>query len=286
LAFSPDGKMLASSWWAGGGATQLWDATTGQKLRTLTGAPPLYALTFSPDGKWLAGAGADKDQKVHVWEVNSGLEVRCFAGHNGGGVLSVAFAPDGRTLASGGGDSSVLLWDMTGRMNEGRWQAAKWTKEELEQRWKDLASTDGKRVVQAIWDLAASPEQSVPLLRARIKPPHPVDTQHVEQLIRDLDSEDFETRRKAAGELEKIVEAAEPLLRKKLAEKPSLEQRQRIMQVLESASAERLRVLRAIQVLEYAGTAEAKECLRTLSKDLAAAQLQREAKAALERLAN
>ncbi|HEY7310050.1 MAG TPA: sigma-70 family RNA polymerase sigma factor [Gemmataceae bacterium] len=285
LAFSPDGKMLASSWLTTRGATELWDATTGQKLRTLTGAPPLYALTFSPDGKWLAGAGADEDQKVHVWEVNSGLEVRCFASHTGGGVLSLAFAPDGRTLASGGGDSSVLLWDVTGRMSKGRWQATTWTKEELEQRWKDLASTDGKRVAQAIWDLAASPEQSVSLFRSRIKPPQPVDTQHVERLIHDLDSEELEIRRKAAGELEKIVEGAEPLLRKKLAEKPSLEQRQRIMQVLESASAERLRVSRAIQVLEYAGTAEAKECLRSLAKDLVAEPLKREAKAALERLA-
>jgi hypothetical protein len=78
-------------------------------------------------------------------------------------------------------------------------------------------------------------------------------------------------------------------LRKKLAEKPSLEMRQRIQQVLSklepSASAERLRALRAIQVLEYAGTAEAKEHLRTLAKGIPDARLTCEAKAALDRLA-
>jgi hypothetical protein len=151
-----------------------------------------------------------------------------------------------------------------------------------------LASTDGKRAVQALWDLVADPEQAVPLLRQRIKPAPAADAKHVEQLIRDLDSEDFETRTKATEELEKFVESAEPVLRKKLAEKPSLEVRQRIKQILsklEPSSPERLRELRAIQVLEYADTAEAKECLRTWVKDTAYVRLTREAEAALERLA-
>jgi RNA polymerase sigma factor (sigma-70 family) len=287
LAFSPNSKILASASWTGD-TTRLWDATTGRQLRSLAGAPPVYDLAFSPDGKWLAGAGEDKDQKVHVWEANSGLEMYCFRGHHAGGVMSVAFAPDGRTLASGGGDSSILLWDLTGRLKDGRLRAAKWTRPELEQRWRDLANPDGKRAVQALWDLVADPEQAVPMLRQRIKPAPAADAKHIERLIRDLDSEDFETRTKATEELEKLVESAEPVLRKKLADKPSLEVRQRIKHILsklEPSSPERLRELRAIQVLEYAGTAEAKECLRTWVKDVAYARLAREAEASLERLA-
>jgi WD40 repeat protein len=290
LALSSGGKMLASASRVDDspGSLRLWNVTTGHELRPQVAVPALYALAFSPDGKWLAGGGADKDQKVHVWEVSSGLEARLFPGSHGGGVLSVAFAPDGRTLASGGGDSSILLWDLTGRMKDGRLQAAKWTRPELEQRWRDLANTDGKRAVQALWDLVADPEQAVPLLRQRIKPAPAADAKRVEQLIRDLDSEDFETRTKATEELEKLVESVEPVLRKKLADKPSLEVRQRIKQVLsklEPSSPERLRELRAIQVLEYAGTAKTKACLRTWAKDAAFTRLTREAEAALERLA-
>lgn len=287
LAFSPEGNVLASASWPSGSPPCLWDTTTGRPIRQLAGAASLYGLAFSPDGKWLAGAGDDNDQKVHIWEVDSGLEVRTFRGHLTCPV-SVAFAPDGRTLASGGCDSSILLWDFTGRMKDGHLQAVKWTPRELKKRWIDLAGV-GPQAVQALWDLVASPEQAVPLLRQRVKPAESADAQRVERLIRDLDSDDFQTRAKATEELEKIVNGAEPMLRKKLAEKPSLEMRQRIQQVLSklepSASAERMRALRAIQVLEYAGTAEAKEHLRTLAMGLPEARLTREAKAALERLA-
>jgi RNA polymerase sigma factor (sigma-70 family) len=287
LTFSQDGKTLASASWVEK-ATRLWDAATGNLIRPCEETPGLYDIAFSPDGKWLAGAGEDQDQKVHIWEVNTGLKVREFRGHSNA-VMSVAFAPDGRTLASGGGDSSILLWDFTGRIKDGRFQIVKWTPRELEKRWIDLASSAGPQAVQALWDLVASPGQTVPLLRQRIKPVESADAQRVERLIRDLDSEDFQTRTKATEELEKIVDGAEPALRQKLAEKPSLEMRQRIQQVLSrlepSASGERLRALRAIQVLEYMGTPEAREHLRALANGFPEARLTREAKAALERLA-
>ena len=287
LVFSSDGRMLASSMWRQG-QTRLWEVESGRELRSLAGAVEAYGLAFSLDGKWLAAAGADNDQKIHVWEVNTGQEVRRFSGHFVG-AMSVAFAPDSRTLASGGADSTVLLWDVTGRMKDGRLQRVKWSPRELEKRWIDLASDAGPQAVQALWDLVASPEQTVPLLRQRLKPAEPADAQRVERLIRDLDSDDFQTRTKATEELERIVDGAEPALRKKLAEKPSLEMRQRIQQILSklepSVSAERLRTLRAIQVLEYVGTAEAKENMRALAKGVPDARLTREAKAALERLA-
>ncbi|HTU92920.1 MAG TPA: sigma-70 family RNA polymerase sigma factor [Gemmataceae bacterium] len=290
LAFSPDGKKLASASWAWGkDVAHLWDAESGRELRPLAGAPRVYTLAFSPDGKWLAGVGHDFDWKIYIWEVNTGLKVRAFPGHVSGGSWSIAFAPDGRSLASGGKNSSILLWDFTGRMKDGRLQTVKWSSRELEKRWNDLASRDGPRAVQAIWDLVASPGQAVPLLRQRSHPAPTPDAKLVEGLIRDLDSEDFETRIKAMEELEKIVDGAEAALRKKLTEKPSLEMRQRIKQVLSklepAASAERLRALRAIQVLEYVGTAETREHLRTLAKGVPNARLTQEAKAALKRLA-
>lgn len=284
LVFSPDGKMLASGAWSGA-APHLWDTTTGREVRPLITAPELYGVAFSPDGKWLAGAGADDDQKIHIWEINTGREVRTFRGHKGA-IMRVAFSPDGRAIASAGVDSSILLWDFTGRMKDGRLQSVKWAPQGLEKRWIDLASSAGSQAVQSLWDLVAAPEQVVPLLRQRIHPVEPADTRRVERLIRDLDSEEFQARTKATEELEIIVDEAEPALRKKLAEKPSLEMRQRIHQVLSKLepSGKRLRAIRAIQVLEYVGTAEAREHLRALAKGIPEARLTREAKAALERL--
>jgi WD40 repeat protein len=101
VAFSPDGKTLASgSWSPGPGGNlyiDLWDVQTGQERATLQ-VPQhgVGAVTFSPDGKTLAaGTG---DGTIKLWDVANGKEQATLKGG------SVAFSPDGKTLASGGDD--------------------------------------------------------------------------------------------------------------------------------------------------------------------------------------
>jgi WD40 repeat protein len=57
LAFTPDGRILASSDWDG--VTRLWDTATGEELQTLQQSQAVYGADLSPDGGRLATGGSD-----------------------------------------------------------------------------------------------------------------------------------------------------------------------------------------------------------------------------------
>jgi WD40 repeat protein len=88
---------------------KLWDARTGQELRTLR-ASGGTSVAFSPDGQTLA-SGSSSDKTVKLWDARTGQELRTLRGHQND-VRSVTFSPDGQTLASGSGDYTVKLWDV------------------------------------------------------------------------------------------------------------------------------------------------------------------------------
>src|SRR5437899_2173399 len=63
IAFSPDGKLLASADGYEGSqdnTIRLWDVTTGDERRCLTGHQGgIYCVAFSPDGKLVASGSHD-----------------------------------------------------------------------------------------------------------------------------------------------------------------------------------------------------------------------------------
>ena len=100
----------------------------------------------------------------------------------------------------------------------------------------------------------------------------------------------FRVRQEATAELEKLGEEVEPVLLRALGQKPSLEVRRRLEQILGALKAgarplEHRRQRRALQVLELAGTAQARELLRAYADGAPGARLTEDAKAALRRLA-
>jgi WD40 repeat protein len=122
LAFSPDGKQLATADRAGG--MHLWDAETGSILLTLAEhKASIGALAWRADSRLLASGG--EDGLLVWWDASDGWPAisRSNAhppprkpgvyGKLPSGVLALSFGPQGQ-LASAGRDHVVRCWDVEG----------------------------------------------------------------------------------------------------------------------------------------------------------------------------
>ena len=121
VAFSPDGKILASA--SGNLTVELWNAETGAHIATLEGYDPhrgyikqVFSLAFSPDGKILATG--TWHGSIKLWDVATRTEITTFTlSAYRSRIMSLAFSPDGEILASGitddwTGPNIIRLWDM------------------------------------------------------------------------------------------------------------------------------------------------------------------------------
>jgi WD40 repeat protein len=115
LAFSPDGKTLAS---ANGFAEsdtdiRLWDVASGKEIGRLKGHGSwVSSLVFWPDGKKLASSSGD--QTIRIWDVASQQCLDVLRGHRLE-VWRLALLPDHTTLVSGCKDGTVCFWDTSVR---------------------------------------------------------------------------------------------------------------------------------------------------------------------------
>jgi WD40 repeat protein/serine/threonine protein kinase/tetratricopeptide (TPR) repeat protein len=151
LAFSPDGRLLASG--SHDGTAIIWSTATWKAVHTLHNRVParpedthymrqmVEDVAFSPDGKTLALAS--RQGSVQLWDVAEGKLLRALKGHSSA-VVAVAFSPDGRTLVSGGTDQTVRLWNVETRRELMQLDPGSI---ELSQVWTLAFSPDGKQLL-------------------------------------------------------------------------------------------------------------------------------------------
>jgi WD40 repeat protein len=280
--FAPNGKTLVSCE-AFAKPARFWDLATRQEIHRLMGQLECNNITFSPDGRLLAAVNGWSASPIRVFEMITGQEVRGFP-RDRSDLSCLVFSPDCRVLATTCG-GTILLWDLTGGPARGRLDARA-----LERQWADLGDPTAKGY-QALWNLSAVPQQALPLLRERLRPIPALDRKRVALRLTELASERFAVRDRAMHELEDLAELARPELRQALDRQPPLEVRRRVEQLLARygpravPSGEHLRRLRAVAVLEYIGTAEARKLLAALATGVPEARQTQEARTALERLA-
>jgi len=132
LAFSPDGKTLASSSCAKldpqGTCLQigifLWDVSTKQERQVIRVDNSIVSLAFSLDGRSLAASSCTKfDEQqacsqngIFLWNVSTGEAVSSNPwAEYATAITSLAFSSDSKRLASGS-SGTVIVWDIqTGR---------------------------------------------------------------------------------------------------------------------------------------------------------------------------
>jgi hypothetical protein len=293
LAFSPDGRLLAS-----GGVTPVVirdggilitgedligvrDTTTGEELLRLRRLGT--GVTFTPDGCLLVTA---KEGEVRFWEVATGQEVLRVP-LPVRPAWSPALGPGARRVAVATMDGDVHVWDLSW---EGLYGHRPPTgPEQWGRAWEALADGNAAAAYEGVRVLAAGGAGAVAFLNERLRPA-PVRQLPLERLIAELGSKRYAVREAASRELKKIGEPAEAALRKALAKQPPLEARLRIEAVLAALSRpahspDELRQLRAVQALERVGTPAARRLLQALAEGWPAARQTRAARAALVRLA-
>jgi WD40 repeat protein len=110
VAYSRDGRRLASAGKGAEGIVAVWDADTGQELLRLRGPAGLACADFSRDGQRVATGGVDGT--VHLWDAATGQELLTLSGLRGA-VTALAFSPGGERLAAVSAGGMVKVWDGT-----------------------------------------------------------------------------------------------------------------------------------------------------------------------------
>ncbi|HKB02356.1 MAG TPA: PQQ-binding-like beta-propeller repeat protein [Gemmataceae bacterium] len=255
----------------------VFDARTGRKAGEWDRAH-LVRPVFSPDGRAIAffqpGVGGIDLREVATGGKRASLfDVRA--------VDACQFRPDGGALVVATRPGPVEVWAVPGPDRAGPWDASK-----ADQVWLLLAAPEADRAFGAMQRLQALPADAIAFLKARVQVPTGPAAEWVAARVKALDARLYRDREKATAELARAGDVVEGQLRDALSDAPT-EARTRLeglLAKLEPMTPEKLRLVRACEVLEGIGTPEARDLLATWAKGPPGALLTREAADSLSRL--
>jgi hypothetical protein len=284
---SRDGRSLASR--GDDQTVRIWEVATGLERRKFRDGGESASwvgtqfLAFSPDGRTLASCGSH-DPFPRLWDLPRGRELAPLKSHRAW-VGAVEFFSDGRRLLTGSQDTTAIAWDLTGQ------NAAPIIRtlgpDKLAQHWESLLLADSTAAYAAVWALIDAGDSATAFLRRQLKPDGAADRKQIATWIQQLDHPQFAVRERATAALGRAIDEAETDLRRALP-RASAEVRERIRRILDGIaeshrSPERLRTIRALEVLEGQGTSAARDLLADLSRG-APEMPAREAAESLKRL--
>jgi WD40 repeat protein len=325
LQYSADGKTLAGP--CASDTLVLWNAASGKEIcRLVESGANIVGWSLSSDGA-LAATG-HPDGIVRIWNAETGHLLQVLHGHQAP-VRALAFSNDNRTLAAGSwltmrlweiasGKERLRFYDLPGECRAATFlsgtgglligmsntqvvrvslmptelEIKSWTQADLEGFWRDLEDDDAGQAYRAIFSLISSPDAAAVFLRDHLHPiPALTSAQRQQQdiAIVNLGSDQFDVRQQAVILLEKLGEAAEPALRKALANKPASEVHVLLKELIQKLEApelqpHHLRITRACEVLERVATAEARAVLVNLANGAEGVRQTVQARKALDRI--
>ena len=281
-AFSPDDTLLAVftqplhleliHWKS---ERTLWR----QKLYGNDPTHPRREMAFAPNGQWIA---VMTDVRcVQLLEAWTGEKIMQFDGHLRP-ITALAFSPGARHLGTSSEDTNraALVNVAPALPLPERWQ-------DDDHLWRELAGSTAA-AYRVIGPLIAHPERALQVLAKRLEPVPSADAMEIRKDLKDLGSAVFAQRQAAMQRLRALRQRVLPFLQEALKNPGPLEVKRRLEEIVKDIdprpSADELRTLRAILVLEMIGTPEAIPLLRRLAKGDPGADATRHARAAVARL--
>ncbi|OWK37964.1 WD40 repeat domain-containing protein [Fimbriiglobus ruber] len=239
-----------------------------------------FPARFSPDNRAVVVPVSTHEVVVRELVDGGGIRKRF---HTRGTATGAAFGPDGTALAITSCDAPLNLWDYRGL------RAAHPAPEPVavHRAWDDLTGFDAAGAFAAIQTLARAPDLSLPLIRKKLPPAVPVAETRVRQLVGDLGAPDYPTRARADAALRALGRHATASLKAEYDLATDPERRSRLAAILSSSprrTPSQLRVIRAVEAVEWIGTPDAARLLRAWADGASGALLTTEAQAALRRL--